>query len=81
MILVFFPAPYQWLNYSFMPAVVVVVEVVVVVVRWMYGMNLKNRISGKVLIEHMGIVCFADVMGQVRLRWFGRGKDGFCLLV
>jgi len=51
-------------------------------VRWMYGVSLKNRISSKELSKRMGA---ADVVRQGHLRWFGHfehiGKNERCLHV
>jgi len=37
-------------------------------VRWMCGVSLKNRISSKELHEWIGVVCVADIVRQGRLR-------------
>jgi len=40
-------------------------------VRWMCGASLKNRIASKELNERMAVVCVADVVRKGGLRWFG----------
>jgi len=49
------------------------------IVIWIRGVSLKNRLSSKELNEHMGVTCAADVVRLGRLRWFChleiKGKD------
>ena len=40
-------------------------------VRWMCGVTLKNRISNKDLNRRLGVEGIADVVRRGRLRWFG----------
>ena len=40
-------------------------------VRWMYGIKLKDRVSNKELRERLGIVDIMSVLQQNRLRWYG----------
>jgi hypothetical protein len=40
-------------------------------VRWMCGVTLKDRIHSEELLERLGITSVADVVRRGRLRWFG----------
>ena len=40
-------------------------------IRWMCGVSLKNRISSAELYGRLGVEEVADVMRRGRLRWFG----------
>ena len=40
-------------------------------VRWMCGVSLRNRISSKELNERLGVEGVAEVVRRSRLRWFG----------
>ena len=40
-------------------------------VRWMCGVRLKNRISSEELNGRLGIVKIMEIVRQGRLRWFG----------
>ena len=48
-------------------------------VRWMCGVRLKNRISSEELNGRLGIVKIMEIVRQGRLRWFGhlerKGND------
>jgi len=48
-------------------------------VRWMCGVSLKNRISSEELNGRLGVEGVADVVRRGRLRWFGhlerKGSD------
>ena len=41
------------------------------IVRWMYGIKLKDRFLSKKLRERLGIDDIALVLQQNRLRWYG----------
>ena len=43
-------------------------------VRWMCGVRLKDRIVSIELCRRLGIEEVVDVMWRERLRWFGRVK-------
>ena len=48
-------------------------------VRWMCGVTLRDRIASVELIARLGIECVTDVLRRGRLRWFGhleRKEDG-----
>jgi len=48
-------------------------------VRWMCGVSVKDRIPSNELLERLGIVCVSEVISRGRLRWFGhveRKSDG-----
>ena len=40
-------------------------------VRWMYGVKLKDRVSNKELRERDGIVDITSLLQQNMLRWYG----------
>ena len=40
-------------------------------VRWMCGVSLKNRVSNEELNRRLAVEQVADVVRQGRLRWFG----------
>ena len=40
-------------------------------VRWMCGVTLKNRVHSADLYIRLGVQCVADVVRRGRLRWFG----------
>jgi hypothetical protein len=48
-------------------------------VRWMCGVTLRNRISSEELYQRLDLECVADVVRRGRLRWFGhlerKGED------
>jgi len=41
------------------------------VVRWMYGVNVKDRVPSQELRERLGIDDIVSVLQQKRLRWYG----------
>ena len=40
-------------------------------VRWMCGVTLKNKILSQQLLDRLGVVCVAERVRRGRLRWFG----------
>ena len=40
-------------------------------VRWMCGVTLKDRVSSRELLERLNIVCRTELITRDRLRWFG----------